>query len=230
MREKILYVLGVAATLLLVRNLYVIFITLPDEQDQGAIYRIMFFHIPAWFVCFTAYFLAGVTSVLYLVKKQFKYDVFSVSAVEVGLAFTLIGLATGSIWARIIWGIWWTWDARLTWAFITCLLYAAYLMMRNMMDDASTRARFAAVVCTFAFTSVAITFKAIEWWRTQHPGPVLSLPGRSAGGTMDPEMEAALRLNYLALFVIAGVLIAVRMNQEKRLREVESLRRQVHAM
>jgi heme exporter protein C len=230
MREKILYLLGIAAAILLVRNLYVMFIALPDEQDQGAIYRIMFFHIPSWFVCFTAYFLAGVASVLYLVRKRFEYDVFAVSSIEVGLAFTVIGLVTGSIWARIIWGIWWTWDARLTWAFITCLLYAGYLMMRNMMDDASTRARFASVVGVFAFTSVAITFKAIEWWRTQHPGPVLRLPGRAAGGTMDPEMESALRLNYLALFLLAGVLIAIRMNQERRLREVEAIRRRIHAL
>ena len=95
------------------------------------------------------------------------------------LAGALIGLATGSIWARIIWGIWWTWDPRLTWALITCVLYAAYLMMRNMIDDASARARFASVLGTFAFASVAITYKAIDWWRTQHPGPVL--PIRTGG-------------------------------------------------
>jgi heme exporter protein C len=151
-----------------------------------------------------------------------------VANVEVGLAFTLVGLATGMIWARIIWGIWWTWDARLTWAFITCLIYAGYLMMRNAIDEPTARARYAGVLCIFAFTSVVITFKAIEWWRTQHPAPVLSI--RTGGGRMDPAMESILYQNWFALMLIAAVMTAIRMRQEGVQREVESLRRQVHAL
>jgi heme exporter protein C len=228
MREKILYVLGTLGGLLLLRNLYVILLQLPDESAQGAIYRIIFFHVPSWFTCFTGFFLAGVSSILYLVKKKPGYDTFAVAAVEVGLAFTIVGLITGMIWARIIWGIWWTWDARLTWAFITCLIYAGYLMMRNAIDEPTARARYAAVLCIFAFTSVVITFKAIEWWRTQHPGPVLSI--RTGGGNMDPAMESMLYQNWLALLMLAAVMTAVRMRQEGVQREVESLRRQVHAV
>ncbi|MBM3795848.1 MAG: cytochrome C assembly protein [Acidobacteria bacterium] len=227
MREKILYALGLAGALLLLRNLYVILLQLPDESAQGAIYRIIFFHVPSWFTCFTGFFVAGVSSILYLVKKKPVYDTFAVATVEVGLVFTIIGLITGMIWARIIWGIWWTWDARLTWAFITCLIYAGYLMLRGAIDEATARARYAAVLCIFAFTSVVITFKAIEWWRTQHPGPVLSI--RTRGGNMDPAMESMLYLNWLALMLISAVLTAVRMNQEGVLRQVEGLRRQVHA-
>lgn len=227
MREKILYALGLAGALLLLRNLYVILLQLPDESAQGAIYRIIFFHVPSWFTCFTGFFLAGVSSILYLVKKKPVYDTFAVATVEVGLVFTIIGLITGMIWARIIWGIWWTWDARLTWAFITCLIYAGYLMLRGAIDEATARARYAAVLCIFAFTSVVITFKAIEWWRTQHPGPVLSI--RTGGGNMDPAMESMLYINWLALMLMAAVLTAVRMNQESVLRQVEGLRRQVHA-
>ncbi len=227
MREKILYALGLCGALLLLRNLYVILLQLPDESAQGAIYRIIFFHVPSWFTCFTGFFLAGVGSILYLVKKNPVYDTFAVATVEVGLVFTIIGLITGMIWARIIWGIWWTWDARLTWAFITCLIYAGYLMLRGAIDEATARARYAAVLCIFAFTSVVITFKAIEWWRTQHPGPVLSI--RTGGGNMDPAMESMLYLNWLALMLISAVLTAVRMNQESVLRQVEGLRRQVHS-
>ena len=227
MREKLLFGLGGLGALWLLRNLYVILLQLPDESAQGAIYRIMFFHIPSWFTCFTGFFLAGVSSILYLVKKKPGYDTFAVATVEVGVAFTIIGLVTGMIWARIIWGIWWTWDARLTWAFITCLIYAGYLMMRNAIDEPTARARYAAVLCIFAFTSVVITFKAIEWWRTQHPGPVLSI--RTGGGKMDPAMESILYQNWYALLLLASVMTAVRMRQEGVQREVESLRRQVHA-
>jgi heme exporter protein C len=227
MREKVLYAMGAAGGLLLVRNLYVMLLHLPDESAQGAIYRILYFHVPSWFTCFTGFFAAGASSILYLTKRHSVYDTFATAAVEVGLAFTVIGLVTGSIWARIIWGIWWTWDARLTWALITCLIYAGYLMLRNAIDEPTSRARLSAVVCIIAFTSVVITFKAIEWWRTQHPGPVLSI--RTGGGSIDPAMEGMIYYNWLALLLIAAVMTAVRMRQEDMLREVESLRRQAHA-
>lgn len=227
MREKILYGLGLIAGLYLVRNLYQILLVLPDEVDQGAIYRILLFHVPAWITCFTAYFLAGAASVLYLIKKDMKYDTFSVASVEVGLAFTLIGLATGSIWARIIWGIWWTWDARLTWALITCIIYAGYLMLRHAVDDPTARAKNSAVLCIFSYASVIITYKSIDWWRTQHPGAVLSI--RTGGGRMDPAMESILFQNAIALLLLAAVMVAVRMRQEDTQREVESLRRYAHA-
>jgi heme exporter protein C len=228
MREKTLIAIGTLAGLWLVRNLYVMLVNLPDEAAQGAIYRILYFHVPSWITCFTCFFLAGLTSVLYLVRKNAAYDTFSVAAVEVGLAFTCIGLATGSIWARIIWGIWWTWDARLTWALITCLIYAGYLMLRRAIDDPTTRAKNSAVLCIFAFTSVVITYKAIDWWRTQHPGAVLSF--RTGGGTIDPAFESLLFQNAMALMMLAALLVVVRMRQEEISREVESLRRYAHAM
>jgi len=227
MREKILYGAGILGTLWLVRNLYVICLVLPDETAQGAIYRNLFFHVPSWFVSFTAYFAAGLASIAYVAKRNPVADTLAVACVEVGLVFTCVGLATGSIWARIIWGIWWTWDARLTWALITAVIYAGYLMLRRAIDDPTTRAKNAAVLCIFSFVSVMITYKSIEWWRTQHPDPVLSF--RTGGGTIDPAMESAVFQNMLALALLAAVMIAVRMRQEAALREVDSLRRMAHA-
>ncbi|MEZ5356102.1 MAG: cytochrome c biogenesis protein CcsA [Bryobacteraceae bacterium] len=228
MREKLLIALGAIGALWLVRNLYFICLVLPDEAAQGAIYRNLFFHVPAWATCFTAFFVAGVASIVYLIKRDPWYDTMAVSSVEVGVAFTLVGLATGSIWARIIWGIWWTWDARLTWALITCLVYIGYLMLRGAMDDPTTRAKNAAVLCTFAFVAVMITYKSIEWWRTQHPGPVLSF--RTGGGSIDPMMESAVYNNIGAMMLLAIVMVAVRMRQEEMQRRVDSLRRHVHAV
>jgi len=228
MREKILYALGIIGGLWLVRNLYILLLHIPDEAQQGAIYRIMYFHVPSWFTCFTAFFLAGAASIMYLVKKDTRYDTLAVATVEVGTIFTIIGLVTGSIWARIIWGIWWTWDPRLTWALITCVIYSGYLMLRHAIDDPTTRAKNAAVLCIFAFTSVVITYKAIDWWRTQHPGAVLSF--RTGGGAIDPAMEGMLFHNWGALMLLAAVMVVVRMRQEDIQREVESLRRYAHAV
>lgn len=227
MREKVVYGLGAAAALLLVRNLYVIFLGLPDEVMQGAIYRIIFFHVPAAFTFFTGAFLALVGSVLFLTRRDFRYDSFAASVTEVGLVFGVINLMTGMIWARIIWGIWWAWDARLTTMLISCLLYAGYLMLREAIDEPTQRARSAAVLSILTFPGVVITYKAIDWWRTQHPGPVLSV--RGAQGGMDPAMESVLWLNFLAIAMFAAVLLMVRMRQERLRRELDGLRREAHA-
>jgi heme exporter protein C len=228
MRQKIMIALCGLAAILLARNLYVILLKLPDEAAQGAIYRIIFFHLPSWFTSFTAYFLAGVASILYLVKKKDGYDTFAVSVTEIGTVFTAMGLITGMIWARIIWGIWWTWDPRLTWAFICWLIYAGYLMLRRAIEDPTARARNSAVLNIFSFTTVVITYKAIDWWRTQHPGAVLSF--RTGGGKIDPAMEAMIFWNWFALMLFAAVLVMIRMHQEQAQREMDALRRHAHAL
>jgi heme exporter protein C len=227
MKDKIFPAIGVLAGALLVRNLYVILLDLPDEAAQGAIYRILFYHVPSWFTCFTAFFLAAVASAVYLVKRDLRADALAVAVTETGVVFTSVGLVTGMIWARIIWGIWWTWDARLTWAFITFVVYSGYLMLRKTVDEPGERARLAGALSVFAFVSVIITYKAIDWWRTQHPGAVLSF--RTGGGTMDPAMERMFYKNWLALAMLAAVFAAVRFQQERQQRELDALRRQLHA-
>jgi heme exporter protein C len=228
MRDKILYALGLISAAYLARNLYIIFLVLPDEISQGYIYRIIFFHVTAWFTCFSAFAAAAVASILFLKSKNYAYDTFAVAAVEVGLAFTSIGMVTGSIWARNQWGIWWTWDPRLTWAFITTLVYFGYLTLRQSIDEPAARARNSGVFCIFSFTSVAITYKAIDWWRTQHPGAVLDF--RTGGGKMDAAYQTILYQNWAALMMLAAVLIIIRMRQESAIREIEGLRRHAHAL
>jgi heme exporter protein C len=113
MREKFLYGLGIAALLLLARDIYVI-ARFPPEAAQGAIFKIIFFHVPAAMTGMVAGTVAMVMSVMFLITKNFKYDAAAVAVTEVGLAFLAANLVTGSLWGRVIWGIWWTWDARLT--------------------------------------------------------------------------------------------------------------------
>src|SRR6516164_677227 len=171
MRDKILYVLGALAVLVLARNLYVI-AGLPQEAAQGAIFKIIFFHVPAAWTAIVAAITALTMSVQFLRTKDFKYDAAAVAVTEVGLAFLAANLVTGSIWARVIWGIWWTWDVRLTSALVCWLLYAGYLMLRHAIEEPTQRATFAAVFSIFAFLDVPIVFFSIKWWRTQHPQPV----------------------------------------------------------
>src|SRR2546426_3167800 len=172
MREKLIYVLGAAAAILLVRNLNIILNVLPDEANQGAMYRILFFHVPSWWTAGLALMLSAGTSVAYLWTGKLRYDAISVSVTEVAVVFLCIGLTTGSIWARIIWGIWWTWDARLTTAFVCFLLYRGYLLQGHGSPDQTPCTRISAVFLQITFPDFPIGWFSIPCWRTPHPQPM----------------------------------------------------------
>ena len=228
MRERLAIGLAAVAAVLLTYNLYQMFLGLPDEALQGAIYRILFFHAPAAMTGMIGYFVALTLSVMYLSSGNLKYDSLSSSVIEVSLVFSLVNIVTGSIWARIIWGIWWAWDYRLTSALVCILIFSGYLMLRRGIDEPTQRARLSSALCIFGCVDVVIVYKSIEWFRNQHPGPVLSF--RTAGGTMDPAMERVFYLNFLAILMIATALVLVRTRQESTAREIDSLRRVANAV
>src|SRR4029077_16757125 len=111
MRDKVVYSVAMLGAVVMVRNLYVIFMVAPDEASQGMIYRLLYFHVPAWWTAFLAVAFSGVFSTLYLVKKNLRYDAMAVSVTEVAVVLLIMGITLGSIWSRIIWGVWWAWDA-----------------------------------------------------------------------------------------------------------------------
>jgi heme exporter protein C len=224
MQKKITYVLAGLAGLLIVANLYDILFNLGDEVNQGATYRIMFFHIPAAMMDFTLYFVALVASIGFLVTKKYHWDSMAVAAVEVGTMFCALNLITGSIWGREIWGVWWAWDARMTSQLICFLLYAGYLILRPAIEDPTQRATFAAVLAIFSFADVPIVYFSIQWWRTQHPSPVLTTGG------LGPGMAMPLMGMMLAFILLGTALVMVRLQQESMSREIDSIRRQAHAM
>jgi len=224
MRQKVIIVMLVLAVVLLVPNLYVI-AHLADEMRQGQIFRIIFFHVPAAASAMTGSAVALVASVLFLFTKNFKYDALAVSVTEVGLAFLAVNLVTGSIWARVIWGVWWAWDPRLTSALICWILYAGYLILRQALEEPTQRATFAAVYSIFAFTDVPIVYFSIRWWRTIHPQPVFF----SKQGSFPAEWSRAFGINMLAIFLLYAALTMIRLRQEETQREIDYLRRTVHA-
>jgi heme exporter protein C len=223
-RQKSIGVLAGLGGMILIFNLYRILLVLPDEMNQGAIYRIIYYHVPAAFVGWTLFFVALICSVGYLWKKSAALDGIAASAIEVGWIFASINLVTGSIWGRIIWGIWWTWDARLTSMFICWLIYGGYLVLRSAIEDAGQRATISAAVAIFAFADVPIVFMSIRWWRTQHPSPVIETGG------LAPEMWPPLLLNLLALMMIATALTLLRLEMADSQRELEGMRRYAHAI
>src|SRR5436305_954655 len=223
MKDAILYAIGAASMLLLVRDINVI-AGLPPEAAQGTIFKIIFFHVPVAITALLCACVALIASVLFLITKNFLFDALAVAVTEVGLAFLAANLVTGSIWGRQIWGIWWAWDARLTSALVCWLLYAGYLMLRNAIEEPTQRATFAAVFSIFAFLDVPIVIFSIKWWRTQHPAPVFW-----SGGSFPPDWTKHFLWNMLAMVLLGVVMTAVRFKQEQAQREIDSLRRTAHA-
>lgn len=224
MREKATYALGGLAGVILLLNIYNIFLVLPDEANQGAIYRILFFHVPPAIVGMTLFFAALVGSIGFLVFKDFRWDSLAVAATEVGVVFAIVNLVTGSIWGRNQWGIWWAWDYRITSQFICVLIYAGYLVIRPAFNEATQRATIAAIISIFAFADIPIVWFSIRWWRTQHPGPVLETGG------LAPDMALALLYNTIGFLLMGIALTLIRLRSEEVQREVESMRRLAHAL
>jgi len=148
---------------------YMALIFAPREATMGDVQRIFYWHVPSAWVGFFAFFVTLIGSVAYLRSGQRRWDVLALSSAEVGLTFSIIMTITGSIWAKPTWNVWWTWEPRLTSVTVMLIIYAAYLLLRRMIDEPARRARFAAVYGIAGFASVPITFMAVRWWRTIHP-------------------------------------------------------------
>lgn len=166
-----------------------IFFYAPREVIMGEVQRVFYFHVASWWVGMLGLLAAAVAGVIYLVTKNQRWDTWSLSAVEISVVFGLIGIVTGSIWARPAWNTWWTWDPRLTTATIMLLIYIAYLLLRQGIDDPDRRARFGAVYVILGFISVPITFFSIRLYRTIHP---VVIGSNAAGGEGQFDMTSTM--------------------------------------
>jgi heme exporter protein C len=219
-------ILGGVAILLVIASAYAAFFIAPEERTMGLIQRIFYFHVSSAWAGFTAFFLCFIGNLLYVWKRDRKYDWLAVSGAEVGLAFTTVVLITGPIWAHPVWGIWWTWDARLTSTFVLWLLYVSYLLLRSLVDEPDRRALLSSLFGIFAFLDVPLVFGAIRWWRTQHPQPVI-MGGQGSG--LDPTMKSVFFFCALAMHVFMLFLVAERYALEKMQTETDFLAREVEA-
>ncbi len=214
---KIKILLGVSTVLMLVA-LYMVFIFAP-ETESGVVQRIFYFHIPLAWIAFLAFFVVFVASIMYLWKRDIKWDAFASSSAEVGLVFTTLFLLTGSIWAKPEWGVWWTWDSRLTSSLILWLIYIAYFIIRSYISEEGQRARFSSVIGIIGFIDVPIVVITIFLWRTAHPRIE----------AMDPRVTATLMVSiatFTALyFLLFALRLAMKQDEDKLNRLKAFLRR-----
>ena len=224
MTKRVIF--GGVAILLVIAAAYAAFFIAPEERTMGLIQRIFYFHVSSAWAGFTAFFLCFLGNLLYVWKRAQKYDWLAVSGAEVGLAFTTVVLITGPIWAHPVWGIWWTWDARLTSTFVLWLLYVSYLLLRTLVEEPDRRALLSSLFGIFAFIDVPLVFGAIRWWRTQHPQPVIA-GGQGSG--LEHTMKLVFFFSAFAMHVFMAFLVAERYALEKMQTETDFLAREVEA-
>ena len=206
------YVLVGLGFTLMVAALYMVFIYVPTDKNTGAVQRIFYFHVPLAWIGFLAFFVVFVCSILYLMKRAMKWDTIASASAEVGVVFTSLVLITGSVWAKAAWGIWWTWDARLTATLVLWFTYVAYLLVRHYTTEDSQRARLSAVLGIVGFIDVPIVALAVMLWRTQHPGAIIF------EGGLVPSMLFTLLVCIVAFTVLYFVLVI----QSTRLKNMEA--------
>ena len=216
---KKLVMISVPLTLVLLGvSSYLALVVAPTEATMGDVQRIFYYHVPSGWVaglCFTINFLA---SIWYLWKRTAASDALAAASAEVGVIFGAVLLITGPLWARPVWGIWWTWDARLTTTLILWLIYASYLVLRRFASGGQTQV-LAAAFAIFGFADVPIVYFSIRWFRTQHPSPVIG--GGPGSGLATPMLQVF--LTNLALFTVLGLLyLALRYHLQMQEQALES--------
>jgi heme exporter protein C len=224
--DRWLVALSVVSAVMVLVALYLALAGAPESslKSETGRYaqRIIYFHISTAWVGFLAFFVTFVAGVAYLRTQARRWDIVALSSAEIGTAFMLGVLVSGSIWAKPAWGVWWVWDERLTISLIQFLVYVGYLMLRSAVDDPTRRARFAAVYGVVAFISVPLNFIAIRMWRTQHP-----LMFGTEGGGLSSNMMFAFFFCLITFTIWYVTLMAHRVRLERLRDDVEQLKQQV---
>ncbi|MAF38442.1 MAG: cytochrome C assembly protein [Chloroflexi bacterium] len=166
-------VLAVTTGVMMLIDIWLIFMVAPTDSVLGHVQRVFYFHVPIAIMSFLAFFVVFIASLGYLIKRTPKWDAIAHASAEVGVVFVTLALLTGIIWARPIWNTWWTWEPRLTTTMILWLIYVAYLMVRSYAPSQSKGAIYGAVVGILGFVDVPIVYYSVVWWRSVHPSPVV---------------------------------------------------------
>lgn len=223
-QPKALTVLTILSVVLFLGALGMVFIYAPLEALMNYVQKIFYFHISNAWVGMLGFIVAAVAGVVYLIKKDLKWDIVELAAVEISLVFFIIAIITGSIWAKPSWGTYWTWDARLTTAAILEMIYLAYLLLRQGIEDPERRARFSAVYTLIGAVSVPVTFLSIRIWQTIHPVVIGGSSGAQGSFGMTPPMLLTMFFCLGTFSVIFVTLLWYRVRLGNLAEKVEQLK------
>lgn len=201
--------------------LFCAFVYAPTERVMGVAQRVFYVHVPSAWTAFLAFFVVAGASALYLWRGERRWDILALSSAELGVVLTTLALVTGSLWGKVAWGTWWTWEARLTSTLVLWLIYVAYLMLRAYTEEGPRQARFAAVLGIVGVVDIPIIFFSVGWWRTLHPQHTVLQP---SGPALEPEMVRALLVSLAAFTLLYIYLLIQRVRLERARDEVEALK------
>ena len=204
-----------AAAVVLFATAPVLIAMAPNEATMGLVAKIFYFHVPAWFVMFTAVFVCGIASAVYLFTERPRADRLAVSAAELAVLFGLMGLTTGPLWGRVSWGVWWQWDVRLTTALILELTFIAYLLLRRYGGPGSEK--LSAGLALFGMANVPFVYVSVNFWRTIHPETTVIT-------TLAPSMGIPFWWCVAAYFALFLVMLDGRRRLEEQRAAVDRLR------
>jgi heme exporter protein C len=213
--KRVFPILAVLAGALLSYALYEALVAAPTEQTMGSVQRIFYYHVPSAWTAFILFFINFFASIAYLIWRNTKADIVALVTAEVGVVFCTVVLVTGPIWARPVWGIWWTWDLRLTLTLVLWLIYVSYLVLRRFSSSGQTPL-LAAVLAVFGALDVPLVYFSIWFFRTQHPQPVIG-----GGGSIDPRMLHVLLINWAAFSCFAALVCWSRYRLEVLARDLD---------
>jgi len=224
-KPRMLTILDGITILLFLTAVGMVFFYAPLEAVMGQVQRVFYFHVANAWVGMLGFMVAAIAGIAYLRKGDRKWDIVGLSAIEISFVFFFTAIVSGSIWARGSWGTWWTWDPRLTTAAICELVYAAYFLLRQGIDDPDRRARFGAVYALLSFISVPLTFISIRIFRTIHP-VIIGSGGSGAEGSFDmsPRMLQTFIFSLITFSIIFADLLWHRIRLGKLAEEAENLR------
>ncbi|MBM4256048.1 MAG: cytochrome C assembly protein [Deltaproteobacteria bacterium] len=205
----------------MIAALAMVFLYVPNERVQGIVQRIFYFHLPAAWNTFLGFFIVAGASASYLWQGSRFSDLLAQAAAEIGMVFCTIVLITGSIWARPIWGVWWTWDPRLTMVIVLWTIYAAYLLLRHLAGDTEQIARYAAVLGIVGVLDIPLLHISVRLWRGIHP--------KIERGGLAPEMMWTLLMCTVAFLCLFAWLLWLRLHNLSLREELVTLRRQALA-
>jgi heme exporter protein C len=211
-------VLGAITASLFVVALWTIFFHAPVEATMGVVQKIFYFHVPSAYSMYLGFGLCAFGSALFLIFRKDAFDAFAVACAEVGLVFCVIVLITGPLWARKAWGVWWTWDPRLTTTLLAGMIFTAYVVLRSFTGGGEAERRFAAALSIVGVPVMFLIHYSVQRWRGQHPTVITS-----RGGGLAPEMVHALLIGFVFFTALAVLMIWLRMRAERARQALRAL-------
>ena len=217
-------ILGALALFFILAGLYFALIEAPPDAYQGDVQRIMYLHIPSILTAYLSFFIVFVGSCLFLWKREKRDDILAHSAAEIGVLFTGLTIVEGSIWGKPTWGVWWTWDARLTLTAILFLIFVSYLILRALIEDENRAAVCGAVLGIIGFLDIPLIHMSVYWWRTLHQPPSILRPDKAPWENIHPSMLIALSINLIAFILLFFYLLSQRIRLSETEEEVKTLK------